>query len=78
MRLRIVSKHGVISHLLLAKNRQLRRKQKKTVSCEHISCLHCYYKHSKCSLLALTHAVWCWRHCCTAHAWWHGLLWPRQ
>jgi len=22
---------------------------------------------------SLTHAVRCWRHCCTAHVWWYGL-----
>jgi len=27
-----------------------------------------------CSLFALTHAVTWWRHCWTAHAWWHGLV----
>jgi len=28
--------------------------------------------------LALTHTVRRWRHCWTAHAWWHGLVSPRQ
>jgi len=45
---------------------------------KHISCVHCYYEHSKCSPLALTHTVRRWRHCQTAHVWWHGLAWPTQ
>jgi len=58
--------------LLLTKTRGLRLKLFSVCS-KHIICLHCYYEHSKCSPLALTHAVRWWRHCCAAHAWWYDL-----
>ena len=50
------------------------------VSISWASCLHCYHDRLKCSPFAFTHAVWWWRHCWTAHAWWpwSGLASPTR
>jgi len=61
--------------LLPAKTRGMRRKQFSFCS-RHMVCVHCCRELSKSSLFALTHAVIRWRHCWTAHAWWHGLTSP--
>jgi len=68
MRVKFVTKQCNFM-LMLTKTRGLRRKQF-SVCCCHES--------SKCSLLALTHTVRWWRHCWTAHPWWHGLASPTQ
>ena len=78
MRVKIVTKHSVISPYLLAKTRGLRRIQFSPCY-KLIMCLNCYYERSMCSPLA-SHAV-TWRLATPVHAVLHkhdGMVWRHR